>query len=128
RETDTAHPIAFSRMPANDFLGRKFGVPRDFIEIGSELALVTDWNFDRGRSRMRSGRRRITFQRTVDTRSQFVERRAARRIKKHSDGRIRRRQFDYALNFSQLKLPVGPQHRVERFLGVETFDYADEQR
>ena len=77
---------------------------------------------------MRSGRRGITLQRTADSRSQFVERRAARRIKKHSDSRIRRRQFDYAGNFSQLKLPGGPQHRVERFLGIETFDYANEQR
>src|SRR5947209_5720453 len=115
-------------MPANDFLGRKFGMPRDFIEIGCELALVTDWNFDRGRSRMRSGRRRIILQRTTDTRSQFLERRAARRIKKHSDGRIRRRQFDYAGNLSELKLAHGPQHRVERFCGIETFDYANEQR
>src|SRR3954469_19141457 len=65
-ETDTAHAIARSAMPANNLVAREPGVSRDLVEIGSELALVTHRNFDDGLpSGARARRLQIVVQRTL---------------------------------------------------------------
>src|SRR6267378_6679927 len=123
-EPDAGHSIISRTVEIDHFLCRDLRMSRDFIEIGRELWIVADWNFNSSR-RGTAAPSALENCSSANSRRQPIEYVACcsacfgdvDRIEKNGDARVSRRKFDDARNGSASQLLKRLEDLVQRFLG-----------
>src|SRR6266567_9101759 len=123
-EPDAGHSIISRAVELYNLLCRNLCMTRHLVEVGRELWIVADWNFNSSR-RGTAAPSALGNCSSANSRRQPIEYVACcsacfgdvDRIEKNGDARVSWREFDHARNGSASQLLKRLQDLVQRFLG-----------